>query len=318
MDFAKERSLMSYTNKTLAELNVLDDFLMNAIVTTPKLGEEFCRMSLSVLLQRKIGKIKVLSQRMIPPFTPEHRGIRMDVEIQEFEAEDEESEPVNIYDLEPNLRKRVHLPRHNRFYQAKIDARHLKSGEDDFLKLPNLYVITITNYDPFGYGYMMYRIKNQCMEVSDLCYDDGLEFIYFYTGGSKGGNEGIRTMLNYFQNSRKENATDKATEELNEIVEQVRNLPEVRNEYMTLGDIIDCEREEAAEEAAAKASEETLKKTLISCILTYFKKQGDIPAGLQEKLEETGNTSQLQSWYELALETKEVTEFMKLIESDSL
>ena len=164
----------------------------------------------------------------------------------------------------------------------------------------------------------MYRIKNQCMEVSDLCYDDGLEFIYFYTGGSKGGNEGIRTMLNYFQNSRKENATDKATEELNEIVEQVRNLPEVRNEYMTLGDIIDCEREEAAEEAAAKASEETLKKTLISCILTYFKKQGDIPAGLVEKLEETGDAAQLQSWYELALETKGVDEFMQLIESDSL
>lgn len=184
---------MSYTNKTLAELNVWDDFLMNAIVTTPKLGEEFCRMSLSVLLQRKIGKIKV-------------------------------------------------------------------------------------------------------------------------TGGSKGGNEDIRTMLNYFQNSRKENATDKATEELNEIVEQVRNLPEVRNEYMTLGDIIDCEREEAAEEAAAKA----LKDALISCILTYFKKQGDIPTGLQEKLEETEDTAQLQSWYELALETKEVTEFMRLIGCNSI
>ena len=149
------------------------------------------------------------------------------------------------------------------------------------------------------------KIYNHGFRISDLCYDDGLEFIYFYTGGSKGGNEDIRTMLNYFQNSRKENATDKATEELNEIVEQVRNLPEVRNEYMTLGDIIDCEREEAA----AKA----LKDALISCILTYFKKQGDIPAGLQEKLEETGDTDQLQSWYELALETKEVTEFMRLI-----
>ena len=117
----------------------------------------------------------------------------------------------------------------------------------------------------------------------------------------KGGNEDIRTMLNYFQNSRKENATDKATEELNEIVEQVRNLPEVRNEYMTLGDIIDCERNEASE------------KTLISCILTYFKKQGDIPTGLVEKSEETEDAAQLQSWYELALETKEVTEFMRLI-----
>ncbi|MBP3459706.1 MAG: hypothetical protein J6K58_10915 [Lachnospiraceae bacterium] len=241
---------MSYTNKTLEELNVLDDFLMNAIVTTPEIGEAFCRTVLSVLLQRKVGKVKVISQRMIPPFTPEHRGIRMDVEIQELEAESGVKLPVSIYDLEPNLRRGVHLPRHNRFYQAKIDGRHLKSGEEDFVKLPNLYVITITNYDPFGYDYMMYHIRNQCVEVADLCYDDGLEFVYFYTGGHKGGDESIKAMLNYFQNSRKENAVDRATEEISEIVEQVRTLPEVRNEYMTLGDIIDWERKEAAEEAA--------------------------------------------------------------------
>lgn len=307
---------MSYTNKTLEELNVLDDFLMNAIVTTPEIGEIFCRTVLSVLLQRKVGKVKVISQRMIPPFTPEQRGIRMDVEIQELKAESGVKLPVDIYDLEPNLRRGVHLPKHNRFYQAKIDARHLKSGEEDFVKLPNLYVITITNYDPFGYDYMMYHIRNQCVEVADLCYDDGLEFVYFYTGGHKGGNESMKAMLNYFQNSRRENATDKATEEINEIVERVRSLPEVRNEYMTLGDIIDCERKEAAKEAAEKASEETVKKTLICCILTYFKKQGDIPEGLEKKLEETENADQLQSWYEAALETKEVTEFMQRIESN--
>lgn len=244
---------MSYTNKTLEELNVLDDFLMNAIVTAPEIGEIFCKTVLSVLLQRKIGKVKVVSQRMIPPFTPKHRGIRMDVEIQEFEKEDELKMPVSIYDLEPNLRRNVHLPRHNRFYQAKIDARHLKSGEEDFVKLPDLYIITITNYDPFGYDYMMYCIKNQCAEISELHYDDGLEFIYFYTGGHKGGNESIKAMLNYFQNSRKENAVDEATKEINEIVEQVRIQPEVRNEYMTLGDIIYYERKEAAEEAAEEA-----------------------------------------------------------------
>ena len=40
---------MSYTNKTLEELNVLDDFLMNAIVATPVLGEAICRNVLTVL-----------------------------------------------------------------------------------------------------------------------------------------------------------------------------------------------------------------------------------------------------------------------------
>ncbi len=300
---------MSYTNKTLEELNVLDDFLMNAIVTTPEIGEMFCRTVLSVLLQKKVGKVKVVSQRMIPPFTPEHRGIRMDVEIQEFETKEEGKVPASIYDLEPNLRRNIHLPRHNRFYQAKIDARHLKSGEENFVKLPDLYIITITNYDPFGYDYMMYCIKNQCAEISELYYDDGLEFIYFYTGGHKGGNESIKAMLNYFQNSRKENAIDEATREIDRIVEQVRIMPEVRNEYMTLEDIIYYERKEAAEETAKKTS----KKTLINCIATYFKKQGGVSAELVSKLEEIEDDDKLQSLYELALETKEVSDFLQLL-----
>jgi len=66
---------MSYTNKALEELNVLDDFLMNAIVTTPEIGEMFCRTVLSVLLQKKIGKIRVSSQRLYRPWLPNFEGL---------------------------------------------------------------------------------------------------------------------------------------------------------------------------------------------------------------------------------------------------
>jgi len=54
--------------------------------------------------------------------------------------------------------------------------------------LPDLYVIMITPYDPFGYDYMMYTVHNKCNEVPELEYPDGLTYIYFYTGGKKGGN----------------------------------------------------------------------------------------------------------------------------------
>ena len=47
---------MSYTNKTLEELNVLDDFLMNAIVTTPEIGEVFCRTCCRLFHKGKSGK----------------------------------------------------------------------------------------------------------------------------------------------------------------------------------------------------------------------------------------------------------------------
>ena len=62
-------------------------------------------------------------------------------------------------------------------------------------------MITITPYDPFGKGYMMYRFQNRCDEVLDLTYEDGLEYIYFNTVGTKGGTKAIGELLRYFQSS---------------------------------------------------------------------------------------------------------------------
>ena len=75
---------MGYTNKPFDELDVLDDFLINAIAADPQVGKAFCRKLLSVLLQRKIGEISVIAQYTFPASTPEYRGIRMDVKIEEF------------------------------------------------------------------------------------------------------------------------------------------------------------------------------------------------------------------------------------------
>mgnify|MGYP006922403601 CR=1 FL=1 len=72
---------------------------------------------------------------------------------------------------------------------------------DDFSRMPNLFVITILNFDPFGYDYMMYTFENRCTEVEGLKYEDGLKFIYFYTGGTKGGNGNIKTMLQYLHHT---------------------------------------------------------------------------------------------------------------------
>lgn len=294
---------MSYTKKTLEELDVLDDFLMNAVTSHLEFREKFCKIVLSVLMQRKIKKMRIISQRMIPPLAPDFRGIRMDVEIEEFgEGEDA---PVSVYDMEPNLHKEVDLPRHNRFYQAKIDGRYLKSGDKDFGRLPNLYILTITNYDPFGYDYMMYRIRNHCEEVAELEYNDGLEFVYFYAGGKKGGNQSIKAMLTYLRESREENAVDEATREVHRIVEQVKSLTEVRQEYMTFDDYIYYERRDAAQEAT--------QEVLIECIQSFLERYGKIPLELEEKLKETSDIPLLKLWLNKAADVNSISEFVESI-----
>lgn len=42
---------------------------------------------------------------------------------------------------------------------------------------------------------MIYTIQNHCLEVEELNYEDGLKFLYFYVGGTKGGSDDIWSML---------------------------------------------------------------------------------------------------------------------------
>lgn len=66
-------------------------------------------------------------------------------------------------------------------------------------------------------------------------------------------------MLNYIQNSTAQNVTDEATEAVHQYVKQIRVSPEVRLSYMTLGDIIDREREEAKAEQLVNSIESAMK-----------------------------------------------------------
>lgn len=294
---------MAYTKRSLEELNIMDDFLLNAVTTDEEVGEPFCREILSVLLQREIGTIRIVSQRSIPALTPKLRGIRMDVEVIEDLQIAGPLPAMNIYDLEPHIPQDMDLLRHNRFYQAKIDSRYIKSGERDFSKMPNLYVITILNYDPFGYDYMMYNVSNQCKEIPGMEYDDGLLYIYFYTDGTKGGTPAIKAMLNYFRHSTQDNAIDESTRKIHDYTQKVKIQPEVRDAYMKFDDIIYYERKDATHDAT------------IQCICDLLEDYGTIPKSLMDKLNSQKDISVLSKWHKLAAKSESIEEFCEKMNS---
>lgn len=300
---ARNGGRMSYTSKPLEELSIMDDFLMNAVAADAEVGIPFCQKVLSVLLQREIGTVRIVAQRTIPALTPNLRGIRMDVEVAESMDGTEGSPVWNLYDLEPHLQKDIHLPRHNRFYQAKIDSRYMKRGDDDFAGMPNLYVITITNFDPFGYGYMMYHISNQCREVPELSYGDGLQFIYFYTEGKKGGNADIQAMLKYFKDSTEENATTDIIKEVHRYVSRVKVLPEVRQEYMKFDEIMYYAKKDGQIEAR------------VQDIMDLLEDYGEMPGEVRKRLEEETNLNVLKSWHKIAAKAQSMQEFVDKMDS---
>ena len=278
--------------RSLEDLNVIDDFLMNAAASDREGGEEFCRLILSTLLEREVGKIHINTQKVISAGAPNLRGIRMDVEIIESAGE-----LINVYDIEPCRYHKRGLEKSNRFYQAKIDSRYMKSGERDFTKLPNLYIITILPYDPFGENYMMYQIINQCLEVPGLEYKDGLRYIYFNTTGKKGGRPAIRELLQYFQNSTETNARSERLQRIHEHVKKVKVLPEVREEFMRLDDIIYYEREEADQNRA------------VQDILELLEDCGEVSEELKNKIKVQTDKETLRRWHKLAARAESLEEF---------
>ncbi len=81
------------------------------------------------------------------------------------------------YDIEPDLKNsaadRRALPRRTRFYHGKIAARSLNASAD-YDTLKDVVVVMILPYDPFGLGRMVYTVRNKCVEVPEMEYDDGV------------------------------------------------------------------------------------------------------------------------------------------------
>ena len=114
---------------------------------------------------------------------------------------------------------------------------------------------------------MIYTFRNECLEFDDIEYDDGLTFFYFNTTGKYGGNENIRNMLKYIENSTKENEVDEATKEVASYVENIKLSPELERNLMTLQDKLDIEKKESYEKGHAVGYDSGALNTTISYYL---------------------------------------------------
>ena len=229
---------MQNERKKLEELNLLDDFLFNAMMTYPEMGEEFTRKILKLLFNKEFRNLKVIAQKSYGELNTDLRGARLDVYVESDDsAEIDAAEDTSIYDLDPDKNDKAKyvaaFPQRIRFYHAIIDSRSLKSGED-FGKLKRVYVIFICNYDPFGYDRVKYTIRNMCVEEPEMPYDDGAQTTILYTKGTKDDNisEELRQFLNYMENTTQTNAVNDTLKDIQKMVDIVKRDGEVSLSYM--------------------------------------------------------------------------------------
>ena len=224
-------------HRPLAELDLLDDFLFNALLAYPEYGRRFCRKFLKILFGRDFKNLNIVTQKSYGGLDTGYHGARLDVYIEEGDEVEVDSTNVSaIYDIEPdknNKKKDIDaIPQRTRFYHAIIDRRCLKSGQS-YDRLKKVFVIFICPYDPFGDDRMIYTIRNQCVENPELPYDDGARTIFLYTKGKKGrDNESLSQLLDYMENTTRKNAVTEELEDIQEMVDVVKEDAEVTVAYM--------------------------------------------------------------------------------------
>lgn len=276
MDYVKtEKETGMRRFRELRELDLLDDFLFQELLSNPETGEEFCRILLRVILGREIRKVKITPQRAIQGHNTKEHGIRLDAYIEDVSGEKfmgdaqaldiEVVQQGDIYDIEPNkIKEKKRLPRKMRYYHGLIDTKLLKAGID-YEKLPNVYIIMILPYDPFDKNRMVYTIKNQCLEDRGVSYEDGAVKLFLYTRGTEGNpSQSLMGMLKYIEKSTEEHINNPDIRRIDELVREIKE-----NEGAGVAYMKSWEREEYIRRAGV---EQGIAQGMEQCILSMHEK----------------------------------------------
>ena len=138
-------------------------------------------------------------------------GIRMDVHATDSTGTE--------YDIEVQRADKGAGTKRARFNSSLLDLNSLRKGSD-YEKLPESYVIFITENDVWQYGLARYHV-NRIIEELNRPFEDGSHIIY--VNGNYKGNDDMGKLMNDF---RSENVEDMLLDPLKETVHRYKNNPE--------------------------------------------------------------------------------------------
>ena len=111
--------------KKLKDLNLMDDFLFQAVMTYPDIGELFAQRILELIFHRQFQNLTIIAQKVYGGVDTDLRGARLDLYVEENDCTKMDAAyDDSIYDLEPDRNNRVSMvkafPKRARFYHATI------------------------------------------------------------------------------------------------------------------------------------------------------------------------------------------------------
>lgn len=278
----------------LEKLTMKDNFMFGAVMIDPQNCKPFLEMALGI----PIGKLTVSTEKSLV-YHPEYRGVRLDVEAMD--------ERKSRYNVEMQVAQKPSLDRRARYYHSQIDMELLRTGKS-YGNLPDVYVIFVCDFDPFGLGKYQYTFRNVCLEEKEFRLQDGLTTMFLSTHGKNRDDVPgeLVSFLEYvgsdLQASNGE-FQDGYVKQLQTAVRQVKASREMEAKYMLLEELLQDEREAGKTEGRAEGKAEDVLDLLSEL-------PGEIPDYLRKQILTEKNTDVLKHYLKLAFSTNSVEEFI--------
>ncbi|MDE7231305.1 MAG: Rpn family recombination-promoting nuclease/putative transposase [Oscillospiraceae bacterium] len=165
------------------QFNLMDDTFFSKV---PE-DKAACEYLLTALLGKPIKVIENKTQYSIRSI--ENHSVVLDAFVEDGQHK--------LYNVEIQVGDKKNHERRLRYYRAAIDLSYLGKGRD-YSELPELYMIFISDFEPFGLNRNHYKIVHYVKDF-DKQYDDGVHMLYFNTEVKD--NTGLSKLLQYLARS---------------------------------------------------------------------------------------------------------------------
>ena len=284
--------------KQLKELTLKDNFMFGAVM----MEEENCKRFLELALGFPIERVEVSKEKSIV-YHPEYKGVRLDVYAK--------NEHNTRYNVEMQVAKKAELGKRVRYYHGQIDMELLLSGSD-YTELPEVYVIFICDFDPFGKKKYRYTFTKQCEEEPGAQLQEGCKSIFLSTRGENDREVPgeLVSFLNFVKADLSESETDfedDFVEKLQNTIRRIKSNREMEERFMIFEEMLRDERAEGKAEGIAEGKAEAV----LEMLLELMKDLGEIPDELRNRITSEKDLETLKKWHRLAARSESLDEFLE-------
>ena len=288
--------------KQLKELTLKDNFMFGAVM----MEEENCKRFLELALGFPIERVEVSKEKSIV-YHPEYKGVRLDVYAK--------NEHNTRYNVEMQVAKKAELGKRVRYYHGQIDMELLLSGSD-YTELPEVYVIFICDFDPFGKKKYRYTFTKQCEEEPGARLQEGCKSIFLSTRGENDREVPgeLVSFLNFVKADLSESETDfedDFVEKLQNTIRRIKSNREMEERFMIFEEMLRDERAEGKAEGKAEGIAEGKTEAVLEMLLELMSNLGEIPDELRNRITSEKDLETLKKWHRLDARSESLDEFLE-------